>query len=108
MKIRGADVLIGKLKENANMDDVKNAVKLNGSEMHKAAQRYAPVDTGYLRRNINYYSEDNGFTARVKSGAEYAGYQEFGTRYQPGTPHVRPAFHNQENQFKKDIQRLMK
>lgn len=108
MKISGADLLIGKLKKNANLDDVKNTVKLSGSEMHKAAQRYAPVDTGYLRRNIKYHAEDNGLTARVKSEAEYAAYQEYGTRYQSGTPHVRPAYYNQKDQFLKDMKRLMK
>lgn len=108
MRISGADQLIGKLKKNANPDDVKNTVKLNGSEMQKAAQRYAPVDTTYLKRNIKYHSEDDGFTARVESEAEYAAYQEHGTRYQSGTPHIRPAFHEQKIKFKRDMSRLMK
>lgn len=108
MKIRGAGQLKSALKKNASLDDVKNTVRLNGSEMHSSAMKYSPVDTGFLRRNIKYSTEDSGFTARVASEAEYAPYQEYGTRYQAGTPHVRPAFNKQNSKFLKDMKRLMK
>ncbi|MDY0394789.1 HK97-gp10 family putative phage morphogenesis protein [Virgibacillus halophilus] len=108
MKLKGADQLIGKLKRNANLGDVKNVVKMNGSEMQRSAQRYAPVDTGNLKRNIKYNSQDDGFTAQVASEAEYAAYQEYGTRYQSGKPHVRPAYHEQKSKFVTDMKRLMK
>ena len=108
LSVKGTAELKSKLRRNANLDDVKNVVKLNGSEMHRAAQRYAPVKTGALKRNIKLYSEDNGFTAKVASEAEYAPYQEYGTRYQPGTPHIRPAYHEQKRQFVTDMKRLMK
>ena len=108
MKIRGAGQLKSALKKNASLDDVKNTVKLNGSEMHSSAMKYSPVDSGFVRRNIKYNTEDSGFTARVASEAEYAPYQEYGTRYQAGTPHVRPAFNKQNSKFLKDMKRLMK
>lgn len=108
LKIKGTADLIGKLKRNANLDDVKDVVKLNGSEMHRKAQRYAPVETGNLKRNIRYHSEDNGFVAKVASEADYAPYQEWGTRYQSGKPHVGPSFNEQKTQFLKDMKRLMK
>jgi HK97 gp10 family phage protein len=108
LSVKGVDQLVGKLKRNANLNDVKNIVKMNGSEMQRKAKRFAPVDTGNLERNIQLYIENNGFTAKTVSEAEYAGYQEYGTRYQPGTPHIRPAFHQQKRQFVKDMRRLMK
>ena len=52
--------------------------------------------------------QDNGFTAKVKSEADYAPYQEYPTRYQPGTPHVRPGFFEQRIKFIQDMKRLMK
>src|SRR5699024_12364659 len=108
MEIRGAGQLKSALKKNASLDDVKNTVRLNGSEMHSSAMKYAPVDTRFLRRNIKYSAEDSGFTARVASEAEYAPYQVWGTRYQAGTPHVRPAYTKQNSKFSKDMKRLVK
>ena len=108
LSINGTDKLVGKLKRNANLDDVKNIVKLNGSKMLEKAERYAPNDTGFLERHINYYPEDNGFTAKVASEAQYAPYQEWGTRFQTGTPHVGPAFNQQKRQFIRDMKRLTK
>ncbi len=102
------DDLRSGLRRGANLDDVKNVVRMNGSEMQGKAQRYAPVDTGNLKRIITYKPLDGGFTARVASEAEYAAYQEYGTRFQTGTPHIRPSFHEQVSQFKKDLNRLMK
>lgn len=108
LKIKGTADLIGKLRRNATLDDVKHVVRLNGSEMHRSAQRHAPVDTGNLKRAIKLDVEDDGFTAKVASTANYAPYQEYGTRYQSGKPHIRPAYYEQRQKFIKDMKRLMK
>lgn len=111
LELKGLSELSKGLKEKANLNDVKNVVKLNGSEMHRATQRYAPVAKvggGTLKRNVKVYIQDAGFTTKVASEAEYASYQEYGTRYQPGTPHIRPAYHEQKGRFIKDMKRLMK
>lgn len=106
-EFKGLDKLKSKLKRNASLDDVKDVVKLNTSEMQKVAMKNAPVDTGYLQRNIKQDSNINGgFTGKVESAAEYAAYQEYGTRFQPGKPHIRPAFHNQKKKFIDDMKRL--
>ena len=107
-QIKGLNKIQGKLKRNANMTDVKNVVKLNGSEMQRAAQRNAPVDTGTLKRNIKYHPLDQGFTAKVASEVDYAAYQEYGTRFMAGKPHIRPAFNQQKRKFIQDMKRLMK
>jgi HK97 gp10 family phage protein len=108
LEIKGIDKLMAHLKKCATLEDVKQVVSVNGAEMHQNAQRFAPVDTGNLKRNIRLDKENAGFTARVTSGAEYAPYQEYGTRYMAGTPHIRPAYHIQSAKFKNDMQRLVK
>jgi HK97 gp10 family phage protein len=105
-ELRGAGELIGKLKKNANLKDVKDVVRLNTSELQKGTQRNAAVDTGHLKRSIKQEILDNGFTGKVISPVEYAGYVEWGTRYMAAQPHVGPAFHVQKEQFKKDMKRL--
>ena len=107
-ELRGTGDLVRKLKRNANLNDVKNVVKLNGSEMHRSAQRYSPVETGNLKRFVGIFFENGGFTVKVVSQAEYAGYQEYGTRYQPGKPHIRPSYFEQRREFINDMKRLVR
>lgn len=108
IEFRGTADLIGRLKKNANLDDVKNIVRMNGAEMQASMARKAPVDTTNLKRNIKIVIQDDGFTAKVSSEAEYAPYQEYGTRYQNGTPHVRPAYYEQRPIFLHDMKRIMR
>lgn len=108
LEFKGIADLSKGLKERANLDDVKKVVKINGSEMHRSAQRNAPVDTGNLKRFIVISFEDGGFTVKVVSQAEYAGYQEYGTRFQAGTPHIRPSYFEQRQKFINDMKRIMK
>lgn len=66
----------------------------------------APVLTGNLRRS---YHDEPGRTTEhsaeliVGTDVEYAPYQEFGTRYQPGKPHVRPAIDMTQRQVLEEI-----
>lgn len=52
------------------------------------ARRRAPVDTGRLRDSIKVVKTRNGYA--FGSDLDYAIHQEFGTRWQPGTPFIRP------------------
>lgn len=85
-------------------------VKNNTSKLKSLAQEKAPVaakNGGFLKSQIkDSYPDD--LQGRVVSGAGYAGYQEYGTRFQPGTPHMRPALHEIEPQFQKDMTDVMK
>lgn len=65
------------------------AVAKTTFDVQAKAQGYAPVDTGALRGSIS--GRPSGLQGEVSSGVEYAIYQEYGTRYQSGTPHMRPA-----------------
>lgn len=71
---------------------IQRGVQQSGTEAQRLAMIYAPVDTGFLKRHILLYIENGGYQARYVSEAEYAVYQELGTRFQSGTPHVTPAF----------------
>lgn len=61
---------------------------------------YAPVDTGYLRSRNNYKVMND--SVLFLNDCEYAIFQEYGTRYQSGTPFMRPAAFNHLG----DIQRI--
>lgn len=108
VKLTGVQKLQKKLKKNMDMTAVKKAVKLNGSEMSKTAKEYVPVDTGTLKRSIRLDIQENGVTAKVSANTDYAGYVEYGTRFQTPKLYMAGAFDNQKEKFKKDIDRLMK
>ena len=107
IEFKGTDALIGALKEKATMDDVKNVVRMNGSEMQNKSMRLAPVDTGFMKRSIGITVEDGGFTVRVGSTAQYAPFVNFGTRFQPSQPFLTSSFYEQRNKFMNDMKRLM-
>jgi len=66
-----------------------------GVRVERAAKRLAPVDTGLLRSSISHDTSGNGdgMHTDIYSHVSYAIYQELGTRYQSGTPFLRPALH---------------
>lgn len=66
------------------------AIRKAGADIQGHAKRFAPVDTGHLRSAI-VTKNPNPLTAEIMSTADYAFFQEYGTRYQPGTPHMGPA-----------------
>lgn len=92
LTIHGTKSLTKKLSRCKDLSPVKQLVKQSGATMQQKAMIYAPVDTGNLKRNIHLRLERNDLTAVVSSDAKYAPYQEYGTRYQAGTPHIRPAY----------------
>ena len=112
IKIDGLDELQKRLKKNVTLDDVKGVVKKNGRELHEKMQDKADFKKGYAtgttKRSIGQEIKDSGFTAEVAPTTEYSPYLEFGTRFMEAQPFVRPAFNEQVQQFKKDMQRLVK
>ena len=81
-------------------------VKNNTEELQKKAKSYAPVDTGFLKNNI--VSRYEGMSGIVHSQAGYSGYQEYSTRYQEGTPFMRPALNFIYPKYQKDMTDVMK
>ena len=108
IQIKGIDKLQKKLRKNATMTDVKTVVRTNGIEMNRTASRLAPVDTGFLRRSIVFAIADGGLTANSTAGAEYASYVEYGTRFSPRQAFMAPSYNQQKEQFKRDMNRLIK
>ncbi len=96
------------LKDRANLNDVKNVVKLNSSELQRNTQRDAPVDTGFLKRSIGISPDSDGFGARIGAEAHYAPYLVWGTRYMVAQDFFRPNFYRQRQKFLADLNRLMK
>lgn len=80
-RLRGAS---GKVRSR-----LEQAVDRGALTVQAGAMSRAPVDTGALRASI--HTTGGGLSREVNSGVFYAIYQEFGTRYQSGTAHMRPA-----------------
>lgn len=80
---------IGDAIFDAGESNMQEAVDLLQQEI----QSRAPVDTGHLRNSYDTRVEETstGVKGHVWSDADYAAAQEYGTAYQSGTPHVRPA-----------------
>ena len=85
------------------------ALKNNTENGMKQAKKYAPVDTGFLKNNIVAITSDwPNMTTKIHSQSAYSGFQEFGTRYQSGTPFMRPALMFIYPQFRKDMLDVMR
>lgn len=112
MKVTGLKELQKALKDNVTMDDVKKVVRQNGSELQRKTQDNADFTKGYAtgetKRSIGLEITDGGFAAEVEPKTEYAPYLEYGTRFMDAQPFVKPAYDDQVQQFKKDMQRLVK
>ena len=112
IKVDGLKELQKALKDNVTMDDVKRVVKQNGSELQRKTQDNADFTRGYAtgqtKRSIGLEITDSGFAAEVEPKTEYAPYLEYGTRFMAAQPFVKPAYDEQVQQFKKDMQRLVK
>lgn len=108
VRLKGVKELRIALKKKADMSQVRRIVKMNGAELQQKAQRKAPVDTGTLKRSIGLEIKDGGLTAECAATAEYAPYQEWGTRYMEAQPFMKPAFNEQKERFKHDMDRLVR
>lgn len=99
MAIRGAS--------QKAMEQSSQVIRNNTERLKASAKAKAPVDTGFLKNHITS-SYPSRLEGRVKSEAAYSGYQEYGTRFQTGTPHIRPALQEIEPQFKQDMNNVLK
>lgn len=84
----------------AKNEAVARALEIMGEVAERYAKGYAPVDTGRLRNSISHEVAPDENAVYVGTNVEYAPYQEFGTRYQGGTPFLRPALDNHLGEYK--------
>lgn len=112
IKVTGLKELEKALKENVTMDDVKRVVKHNGSGLQRKMQSKADFKKGYqtgqTKRSIGLEITDSGFSAEVEPTTEYSPYLEYGTRYMEAQPFVKPAYDEQKELFKRDMQKLVR
>ena len=112
MKVTGVEALLkamsSKSKPSVVPDAAQRAVKKHGALMQQEAMRLVAVDTGTLKRSIEIEILDGGYTAKVSPYMDYAAYQEYGTRFQSGTPYMRPAFYNRIKPFLADLEEIVK
>ena len=67
-----------------------DVVRKASLDVEADAKQRAPVDTGALRNSIAARMI-GPLTAEIVCGVEYGIYQEYGTRFQAGTPFLTPA-----------------
>lgn len=85
--------LVSRLPLIANKidDRVEHAIDVTATFILMMIKVFAPVDTGALRSS--YRREDlTPLHILIGSAIHYSIHQEYGTRYQPGTPHLTPGF----------------
>lgn len=111
LKFNGLEALNAKLIDIKNMTAAKKIVKTNGAELQRRMVRNAVFirgySTGQTRRSITTELENDGMTSITKPNTEYASYLEYGTRYMSAQPFVAPAFNEQKDIFKRDVERLV-
>ena len=64
--------------------------------------------SGNLKERIELDITDGGMVAEVEPKAEYSAYVELGTRFMEAQPYLKPAFNEQKEKFKKDMDKLVR
>ena len=114
IRFEGFAELTKAMAKKANMDAVKRVVQKNGDQMTRQMKDNAEAafTKGYSKGgtagSINTEIKDGGLTAEVAPTTEYAPYPEFGTRFMEPEPFIKPAWETQKEQFKADMDKLVK
>ncbi len=103
---QGLDELTKDINEAKKLDDVKTLVRYHTSNMMRYAAQNAPVLTGFLKQSERIDVEDGGMAGRVSFMAEYAPYQEYGTRWIYGKFYLKKGFDRASNEFLHDLEVL--
>lgn len=87
-------------------------IKIAGVRTEAYAKELAPVDTGWLRRNIRHDPSAPFLEAIVTAETsqteadDYASYQEFGTSRMRAQPYMRPAANKALERLTEEIRKL--
>lgn len=125
IRFEGMYELDKKIRDSLDLDAVKRVVHKNGDQLNNKAKRNAEhfrghyewqagkgrvfvEPTGTLRSSINTELSNGGMTATVEPGVDYAAYVELGTRRMEAQPYLKPAWEEQKEQFKSDMDELVK
>ena len=95
-KVLGVEEVQKTLKKFNNEADRLLALKMGivVKKLEVDAKGFAPFDTGFLMNHItsSVARKRSGILGRVRSGARYGIFQEFGTVHHPPHPFMRPSF----------------
>ena len=114
IEIVGIEKLVGELKENVTLNDVKRVVKKRGADLNrqmKAQTKVAYVkgySTGDTAGSIGLVFEKGGMSAVVKATTKYSPYVEYGTRHMAPEPIAEPSLDVVGPLFVNDLKRLSK
>ena len=114
LEVKGLDALIGTLKENVTLDDVKRIVQKNGVDLTATMKRQTTksyvkgYSTGDTAGSINMKVLNGGLTVEVATGTSYSPYVEWGTRFMEAEPIVQPSLDVIAPKFYSDLSRVMK
>lgn len=115
---KGIKSLADKLEDMKNLTAAKAIVKKNGAQLDRKMVTNAQFKghyegktfvkpTGQTRRSINLKMEDDDMTAVVQPSTEYSPYLEYGTRFMEKQEFVGPAYREQKEIFKNDLDKLV-
>lgn len=108
---RGLDKLITAIN-NSSPETIRQADRVLKNKAEKGknvSKKLAPVrkiNGGFLRDHIVVHHKF--LEAEIHSQASYSGYQEWGTRFQPGTQYIRPMLEQITPEFQQDMVDVMK
>lgn len=111
MKITGITTIAKALVKGIELKEVPLIVRKHAGDLQESAQRLAPVRAvhgGTLKRSIEVEIMNGGMSAEIAPHTDYEVYQEFGTRFQEGTPYMRPSLKKIGPLFVADLKKLMK
>lgn len=114
VRLEGLDTLIGTLKDNVTLDDVRTIVKKRGADLTKAMKAQTTISyvkgysNGDTAGSINMKLENGGLSAVVQTGTSYSPYVEYGTRYMSPEPIAQPSLDKIAPLFFSDLERVMK
>nr|DAN61009.1 MAG TPA: putative tail component [Caudoviricetes sp.] len=86
--------------------DVSKLIKNTLHNIEKDAKRSCPVDTGRLRGSITT-NIISSYSGEVGTNVEYAGWVEYGTRYQSAQPYFEPAVEKNEDKFNEELDKII-
>lgn len=103
---QGLEELRFTLDEAADLKPVANLTRTHTARMLQTAQRFAPKDTRFLMRSGTLAITDGGLTGTVDFYAEYAPYQEYGTRWITGKFYLKRSFDAESELYLFNLERM--
>lgn len=102
------------LAKRTNLDAVKRVIRKNGDQMNAVMKKNTQsafqkgYSTGDTAGSVNTELTDGGMTVEAGPTTDYHAYVELGTRFMEAEPFIKPAWETQKEQFKKDMDKLVR